>query len=129
MHDKHTHRSISLSSLGEFRRIWLAGLGAVALAERHGRDWFARLVDEGERIREESATAARMLYRRAGRSLASRRDWIRERIADAAERLGRSVEDLASSLVERVGIPSRRELRELSARMMELRQRLRELAN
>lgn len=128
MRSKSQSQPHSPTSLAELRRVWLAALGVVALAERQGRSLLAALVAEGQRIQAEQERRAGALADRAREQLASHRTAIRERIGEASERLGRMVEDLASSLVERLGIPSRREVRELSLHIAELRDRLAELA-
>jgi poly(hydroxyalkanoate) granule-associated protein len=128
MRSKNALPARNPSSSGEFRRLWLAGLGAAALAERQGRRLFAQLVAEGRRIRAESGGIARTLAQRLRGELSARRLTLGRRAEAAAERLGGMVEDLSSSLIERLGIPSRREIRELSARIAELRHRLAGLA-
>ncbi len=118
----------SPDALTQLRRLWLAALGAATLAQRQGRSLFAALVAEGQRIRAEQERLADAFATRVNEELAARRTAMLERIAETSERLGRMVEDLSSSLIERLGIPSRREVRELSARIAELRGRLAELA-
>lgn len=111
------------------RRFWLAGLGAFALAERHGRDLLRQLIAEGQRFRSEHELGATAIAARLSERLAAQRTAIARWLSEVSQQLARASEDIASSLIERLGIPSRRELRELSARIAELQRRLSELAN
>lgn len=87
------------------QRIWLAGLGALAVAEEEGGRMFDNLVDRG-------------------------RDWegrSKERMEGARSRVRHTVDDVEDRIDERVsaalrrfGVPSREEIRELTRRVEEL---------
>lgn len=98
------------------QKIWLAGLGALAVAEQEGTKLFNRLVDrgaayesEGRERAKETGEAAKEGAKAAARSA---RDAARE-VQDAFER---SME----RLLQRTGVPSRDEIQRLTAKVEEL---------
>ena len=87
------------------QKIWLAGLGALAVAEKEGARMFDRLVERGRDFEERG----------------------RERMEEARSKVGGAVHDVEDRLDERVaaalrrfGVPSRDEIRELTRRVEEL---------
>ncbi|MDW8479520.1 MAG: phasin family protein [Xanthomonadales bacterium] len=109
------------------RRIAYAGLGALSLVQHRGRALLAELVEEGRRFGARGQDAARELGSTLGDRAAGLRALLRGRLEAAGERIGQAIEDLSSGLLERAGIPSRRELSELSRRIAELNRQLAEL--
>jgi len=87
-------------------KIWLAGLGAVATAEQEGQRFFKRLVERGEE------------YESRGRE---RFEEVKGRAEDRFERMtdkfGTSVEDQVNRTLERMGVPSRQEIQDLSRKI------------
>ncbi len=85
------------------REVYLAGLGAVATVDERGRAFFSELVQEGEKVAPKRAPAP---LRTAG---------------DRIKKLGGRVESMVGQGVqtglERVGVPSRREIHQLTSRI------------
>jgi len=93
-------------------RIWLAGLGALATATEEGSKLFDSLVERGEG------------FESRGRREMER---AKDRFADARQGVERAWKGLEETLDERVagalnrlGVPSRDEIRKLSQRVAEL---------
>ncbi len=100
-----------LSEVG--RSLWLAGLGALADAERGGRDLFEELVTRGRRVETRQFKAL---------------DRAVSRLAENAERVGEEVGERLHAgreqLLHRVQLPTREDLRRLNARIDRLAERL-----
>lgn len=102
---------------GELResahRIWLAGLGALAVAEEEGGKMFQNLVDRGKDWEEKRKDEAESRWSE-GRSR------VRGKIDDIEQEL----EDRIAHAMHRFGVPSRDEIRDLSDRVEELTEKI-----
>ena len=89
-------------------KVWLAGLGVLATAEREGSKVFHKFVEAGEELE--------------GRG----RERFREARAEASERFERLTDKLGGAesqvakTLERLGVPSRDEIRELTKQIERL---------
>ena len=106
------------------RKLWLAGLGAVSLAQKQGTKLVETLVDEGEQFRARSekyvTTVSRDMRRTATDVEKQIRGFvtpIRKRAEDSARRFEGVVTDRLGNLLGRFGIPSKSEIEELSDRV------------
>jgi poly(hydroxyalkanoate) granule-associated protein len=108
-------------------RIWLAGLGAFALAEEEGGKLFKSLVAKGESL--ESSGRDRLEALRAEvedaagvakEKLESATGEVRERAGEAWKKVERELDERVGSALERVGVPSRGEIARLTRRIEEL---------
>lgn len=105
---------------GSARQIWLAGLGAYTKAEEDAGRFFERLVHEGEEIE----TKTRGAVERQVRAVEDRVDDVKSRANVSWDRLESVFDQRVSRTLERLGIPSRREIRELEARIRTLETQL-----
>lgn len=87
------------------QRIWLAGLGALAVAEEEGGRVFESLVDRGREWE--------------GRSK-ERMDEARERVRTTVDDVEDRIDERVTAALQRFGVPSREEIRELTRRVEEL---------
>jgi poly(hydroxyalkanoate) granule-associated protein len=108
-------------------KIWLAGLGALAVAEEEGSKLFKTLVNEGERF--EAAGKERFKGAKKGADDAAERarriaEEAAERARKAAEgaweQLGEAFDERLSKALHRVGVPTRDEIAALARRVEEL---------
>ena len=106
------------------RKIWLAGLGAVSLAQKQGTKIVETLVDEGEQFRSKSekyVNGVNRDVRRAAEDAQKRVKAfvtpIRKRAEDTARRFESVVSDRLGDLLGRFGVPSKSEIDELSVRV------------
>jgi poly(hydroxyalkanoate) granule-associated protein len=130
-----THKKTSRDETGELEarvrasanRIWLAGLGAFALAEQEGGKLFKSLVRKGETL--ESLGKERFEQVREGvgavagaakEKLEAATGEVRERAGDAWTRVERELDDRVASALEKVGVPSKGEITRLTRRIEEL---------
>lgn len=101
---------------GSARQIWLAGLGAYTKAEEDTGRFFDRLVREGEDIESKTRGAVE----RQVRAVEDRVGEVKSRATESWDRLESVFDQRVSRTLGRLGIPSRREIRELEARVAKL---------
>lgn len=87
------------------QKIWLAGLGALAVAEEEGARMFDSLVERGRE------------WEGRGKE---RMEGARSRVEDAVDDVEERIDERISKVMRRVGVPSRDEIRELTRRVEEL---------
>jgi poly(hydroxyalkanoate) granule-associated protein len=126
------------------RRLWLAGLGALAVAAEQARAGFETLTHKGEEI--EPAVAARLrragetandIAQRAGRSMKSVGEVVTSatttvtgatrsfRTADVSQDVERIVEEKLSAALQRLDLPTRADFQALADRIEQLSQKTR----
>ncbi|MFT4096103.1 MAG: phasin family protein [Rhodoblastus sp.] len=90
-------------------QIWLAGLGAFAKAQAEGQKVFDALVVEGQRVQDETKTAAD-----------ERIAEIRSRGAGAWDKLEKVFEDRVARALHSLNVPTRKDIDTLSKRVAQL---------
>ena len=92
--------------------VWLAGLGALTLAEEEGGKLFKSLVKRGAVL--ESKNKDRI------EKLVSRVKPMREDAAEALHKVGAGVDGSMAAVLHRLGVPTRKEIAGLTKRVEEL---------
>jgi poly(hydroxyalkanoate) granule-associated protein len=95
------------------QQIWLAGLGAFAMAGEEGKDLFAQLVRRGHDVQQTGRTRIEKAVKTAGKRAGDLRE-------DAQAMLGRvrlPVDRGVAKAMHRFGIPTRTEIHELTRRV------------
>ncbi len=92
--------------------VWLAGLGALAMASEEGNQLFHRLVKRGESIDKLNRTRVTHLKARA-------RD-LRDDARAAMGRLAGPIDGGVSRVLHRLGVPTHREILALTKRVEDL---------
>lgn len=114
-------RSLSESA----QQIWLAGVGAFSRAQAEGTKLFEALVKEGMGLEQ---TVRKFAGGRADvvrDAVESRVDQARERATDTWDKLEKVFEDRVQRALVKLGVPSREDLNDLSARVETLTEELR----
>lgn len=104
-------------------KVWLAGLGALAVTEEEGAKFFKRLVERGEAFEERNRE-------RFGKVRESVEEGVRDVRSEAEglwERLSGSFDDKVADALHRLGIPGREEIHKLTRRVEQLTQKVDEL--
>jgi poly(hydroxyalkanoate) granule-associated protein len=108
-------------------RIWLAGLGAFALAEQEGGKLFKSLVKKGESIEtvgrerfEQVRETVEAAADAAKERLDSATGEVRERAGGAWSKVERELDERVASALEKVGVPTKGEISRLTRRIEEL---------
>lgn len=89
-------------------KIWLAGLGAVSMAEEEGSRVFRQLVDRGENLEAAGKKKASSIRKQAGEAWTSLEGGFEARVA---------------GVLKRLGVPSAADLREVQRRLDRLEKR------
>ena len=92
--------------------VWLAGLGALSLAEEEGGRLFKALVKKGAGV---EAKGKGQLDK-----LVSRVKPMREDAAEAWHRVGANMDSSMAAVLHRLGVPTRKEIAGLTKRVEEL---------
>lgn len=106
------------------RDVWLAGLGALATVEEEGTKLFNRLVDRGQEFEEER----RAKLEEATEKARKQRDEAIAQLEEAGEETQSVLSDSVSSALERFGVPTRKEVDDLAAKVDHLSQQVEKLA-
>lgn len=110
---KNGHKVRAVPMLKESaHEIWLAGLGAFALAGEEGSRVFRSLVKKGEGL--EKTNKARI------NKLAERADDMRGDARSAVAKLATPIEAGMTNAMHRLGVPTRKEIATLTRRVEEL---------
>jgi poly(hydroxyalkanoate) granule-associated protein len=108
-------------------KIWLAGLGAFALAEEEGGKLFQNLVSKGkefEDVGREQFDKARdkveSLADAAREKLDEATGEVRDRAGDTWERVEKQFDDRTARTLQKLGVPTRAEIARLTRRIEHL---------
>ena len=91
------------------QQIWLAGLGAFSKTQEEGAKVFEALVKEGAAIESATQKGANATLREAAAKAAGTRDMLEQ-----------CLEDSVARSLKRFGVPTRKDVRTLSTRMVAL---------
>ncbi len=97
-------------------KVWLAGLGAVALTEEKGSEFFKSLVERGESYKVPGEGQLKEVKER----LTGARDKAKERAGSTFDKVEGKLDDAVSAAMRRLGVPSRDEIATLTKRVEEL---------
>jgi poly(hydroxyalkanoate) granule-associated protein len=97
-------------------KIWLAGLGALRVAEEEGSRLFRNLVAKGEELEDRSKEQLGGLRD----SVRKATDRAREEAGEAWEKVGGAVDQQVSDALRRLGVPTREEIAGLSRQVEKL---------
>jgi poly(hydroxyalkanoate) granule-associated protein len=98
--------------MGSAHRVWLAGLGAMAMAEQESNKLFKALVERGESVEvsgKEKVEKAKGTV--AGMKTVAESYW---------ETFERTLDDQVTAVIHRVGVPTKSEIEELTKKVEQL---------
>ena len=111
----------SSASVADYtRQIWLAGLGAFAKTQEEGTKLFDALVAHGKEIEERSKKAAEDKAEEVSST-------VKGRTTEAFDKLERVFQDRVARALNRLGVPTNDDVRELSRRVETLNASIQEL--
>jgi poly(hydroxyalkanoate) granule-associated protein len=106
------------------QQIWLAGLGAFAKAQEEGGRVFEALVKEGANLQKKTQTAAEESLSR----MSSMAGEVQARAGQRWDKLETLFEDRTARAMGRLGVPTRKDLEALAARIDALQAKVAALA-
>ncbi|MDB5875517.1 MAG: poly granule associated protein [Ramlibacter sp.] len=118
--DKKTGAQLSGTVKESAQQIWLAGLGAFAKAQEEGGKVFEALVKEGTSIQRKTQAAAEEKISEATNRMASMATDISSKASGQWGKLEDIFEERVSKALNKLGVPSSRDIDVLMARIDEL---------
>lgn len=109
-------RSFPTDVKASAHKIWLAGLGALTVAEEEGTKLFKNLVEKGETYEATGREKAEALRDRVEATA----DRVKGEATGLWSRFDERIEDAVSSAMGRAGVPNRDEIATLTKRVEEL---------
>lgn len=119
---------MSRSIVESAQQIWMAGVGAFTRAQGEGSKLFEALVKEGMTIEQTTRKLATGKVDAVRDAVEDRVGVVRERAVDTWDRLENVFETRVQRALNRLGVPSREDLTELTARVNELNGELRKIS-
>ncbi len=123
--------SPSARMLDTLHRIWLAGLGAAAKAQRGAPQLMEELVEEGAKVHSETRGAAekalRELLGNTKATIDARVGQVKGHANDALENLEKIFQTRVHRVLTQLGVPSAEEVESLSARVSALNESVKQL--
>lgn len=104
-------------------RIWLAGLGALAAAEEEGGKIFSRLVDRGRDVEAKGKVEVDKVKAEADRVA----EKVKTRAESTFETWGEKFDEKLTATLQRLGVPTRDEIRNLTTKVEELNAKIEQL--
>jgi poly(hydroxyalkanoate) granule-associated protein len=99
------------------RKIWLAGLGAMATAEKEGTKLFNALVAAGKDIETEP-------LKKAGRKVKGTLKQLRSEAGKAIDNIESGFDEQVTSALKRMGVPTQKEVAALNKKIAKLEKAL-----
>jgi poly(hydroxyalkanoate) granule-associated protein len=118
-HDKKLQDDLKDSA----HKIWLAGLGALAAAEKEGAKVFNRLVERGREVESKGKVDFKEQVDNAKVQV----DKAKAKVEGAVEDWTAKLDEAVTSTLHRLGVPTREEIRTLTQRVEELNAKVEQL--
>ena len=118
--DKKTGAQLSATVKESANQIWLAGLGAFAKAQEEGGKVFETLVKEGLSIQRKTQAAAEEKISEATSRMATMATDISSKASGQWDKLENIFEERVSKALNKLGVPSAKDIDALIARVDEL---------
>ena len=94
-------------------RIWLAGLGAFAKTQEEGEKLFQSLIKEGEKVEKQAKKAAEDRFEEAKGKVVE----FRGKASQQFDRLEELFQERVAQVLNRMGVPTQDDIRELTRRV------------
>lgn len=117
---KETQSKLLTDVKGAARSIWLAGLGAYSKAGQESSSYFKELVKAGEGVEKQGKELVGEQVEAANEAVKSRVSSVRGKALGQLDKIEKAFDARVASALNRLGIPSRRDIDALSAKLDEL---------
>jgi poly(hydroxyalkanoate) granule-associated protein len=108
-------------------QIWLAGLGAFAKAQQEGTKVFEALVREGDLLQQRTRAVTEQRLEEVADRFTQAATQLSRQATQSWDRLEQVFEDRVARALSHLGVPSAREIRELTEMLQALNQRISDL--
>jgi poly(hydroxyalkanoate) granule-associated protein len=106
---KKKRKEIQNDIMDSAHKVWLAGLGAVAMAEQEGSKFFTNLVEQGQGVEKKGKKEAEKVKGTvAGMKTVAESYW---------ETFGRTIDDQVTAVIHRIGVPTKDEIETLTSKV------------
>ena len=122
--DKKTGAQLSSTVKDSAQQIWLAGLGAFAKAQEEGGKVFDALVKEGLSIQRKTQSVAEEKITEATSKMSNMATDITSKASGQWDKLENIFEDRVAKALNKLGVPSAKDVASLSARVDELSKKI-----
>jgi poly(hydroxyalkanoate) granule-associated protein len=109
---KKSKKKVQDDIMNSAHKVWLAGLGAVAMAEEEGGKLFSSLVDKGEKFEGKSIKQVGK-----ARDTVSGMKTVAESYWDT---FGRTIDEQVTAVIHRIGVPTKDEIETLTKKVEDL---------
>ena len=116
---KKKEKNLAKDLQASAHQIWLAGLGALAVAEEEGGKVFKSLVEKGEGMEERG--------KKGLQDVSKRMKSAKGKAEKELEKLGDSFDDRVAGALNRLGVPTRSEVKKLIDRVEALTKKVDQL--
>lgn len=125
--DKNPDPQLSGAVKESAQQIWLAGLGAFSKAQEEGGKVFGALVKEGLAIQRKTQAVAEERMTEATSKMASMASDIQSKAGHQWGRLENIFEERVAKALNKLGVPSAKDMDALAARIEELNKNVQEM--
>ncbi len=104
-------------------KVWLAGLGAVAMAEGEGAKFFSDLVEKGKNIEHRGRKQTKERMEQAKERMQQAKGTVlgMKTVAESYwETFGRTIDEKVTSAIHRLGVPTKEEIETLTKKVEDL---------
>ena len=116
MGKKKKAKQIQNDIMDSAHKVWLAGLGAVALAEDEGSKVFNDLISMGKKVERRSQKQTKEQMEKAKGTVAG----LKVVAESYWETFSRTVDDSVTNVVHRIGVPTKEEIETLTKKVEDL---------
>ena len=109
---KKKNKEIQNDIMESAHKVWLAGLGAVAMAEQEGGKFFTNLMEQGQKLEGKSKKQVEKAKGTvSGMKTVAESYW---------ETFGRTIDDQMTAVIHRIGVPTKDEIETLTKKVEDL---------
>jgi len=109
---KKKTKEIQNDIMDSAHKVWLAGLGAVAMAEQEGGKLFSNLVDKGQKLEKKGKDEVEK-----AKGAVSGMKTVAESYWDT---FGRTIDEQVTAVIHRIGVPTKDEIETLTKKVEQL---------
>lgn len=102
------------------RQIWLAGLGAYSKAGQEGADYLKDLIKSGESVEKQGKKLVTEQVEAANDTVKTSVSSVKEKVEVQLDKVEKAFDARVASALNRLGIPSKKDVTALSAKLDEL---------